>query len=85
MVWFNLAGRASWVSFRAETRLGAWAFAAAEDFPRLHLWEGRRWQVQLPFHGAAFRQLQLVRGQLQLPDGVFLFELSYERGGLLRP
>ena len=47
------------MSFRAETRLGAWAHAAAEDFLRLHLREGRRWQVQLPFHGAAFRQLQL--------------------------
>ena len=53
------------MSFRAETRLGAWAYAAAEDFLRLHLREGRRWQVQLPFHGAAFRQLQLMRGQLQ--------------------
>ena len=60
-----LEERASWVSFRAETRLGAWAYAAAEDFLRLHLREGRRWQVQLPFHGAAFRQLQLMRGQLQ--------------------
>ena len=57
------------MNFRAETQLGAWAYAAAEDFLRLHLREGRRWQVQLPFRGAAFRQLQL----------------SYERGGLLRP
>ena len=47
------------MNFRAKTRLGAWAYAAAEDVLRLHLREGRRWQVQLPFHGAAFRQLQL--------------------------
>jgi hypothetical protein len=26
-----------------------------------------------------------MRGRLQLPDGDFLFELSYERGGLLCP
>ena len=65
-----LEERASWVNFRAETRLGAWAYAAAEDVLRLHLREGRRWQVQLPFSGAEFRQLQLLRGQLQLPDGV---------------
>ena len=65
------------MNFRAETRLaGAWAYAAAEDFLRLNLREGRRWQVQLPFRGAALRQLQLLRGQLQLPDGVFLIELS---------
>ena len=71
------------MNFHAETRLGA--YAAAEACVHLYLRDGRRYQVQLPPRGAAFRQLQLMRGRLQLPDGDFLFELSYERGGLLCP
>ena len=68
------------MNFHAETRLGA--YAAAEAFVHLYLRDGRRYQVQLPPRGAALRQLQLLHGRLQLPDGDFLFELSYERGGL---
>jgi len=78
-----LERQAAWVEFHSETRLGR--FAAAEVFVRRFLRAGRRFQVQLFPRGAALRQLQLLRGQLQLPEGDFLFELSYERGGLLRP
>ena len=89
MVWFNLAGGAS-ILGEFSCRDAAWGMGlcCSGGFPspapaRGAQVAGRRWQVQLPFRGAAFRQLQLR--QLQLPDGVFLFELSYERGGLLRP
>jgi len=74
-----LQQRAAWVEFRPETRLAC--FLSAEESVRRFLREGRRFQVQLFPRGAALRQLQLLRGRLQLPEGDFWFEISYERDG----
>jgi hypothetical protein len=69
-----LERQAAWVEFHSETWLGR--FAAAEVFVGRFLREGRRFQVQLLPRGVAFRrQLQLLRGRLQLPEGDFCLSI----------
>ena len=79
MVWFNPAGGAS-ILGEFSCRDAAWGLGLCCSGGFSSPAPARGAQVAGPA-SISWR----LRGRLQLPEGDFWFELSYERGGLLRP